>query len=148
MLILVQHTIAPLSNAENCRRYRMKNGETYRKPDALRKRESREVLKAKNPLANESRLKIQWEKKLIYREKSRTQSKENSTSSSSFKCASTRKCSLKKVVKALLKGRNKRIETVKSLAGKFDLQIKLDHKKLGRPENTLSDEEETWLSKF
>ena len=28
------------------------------------------------------------------------------------------------------------------------MRIKLDHKKLGRPENALSDEEQTWLSNF
>ena len=82
--------MAPLSNAEKCRRYRMKNTETYRKANTLKKREYRKVLKAKNPLANENRLKIQREKKIIYREKSRKQNKENPTSSSSFTCASTR----------------------------------------------------------
>ena len=56
--------------------------------------------------------------------------------------------SLKKVVKALQKRPNKRIESVKSLASKSDLRIKLDHKKQGRPENALSDEKQTWLSKF
>ena len=137
-----------LSNAEKCRRYRIKNAETYRKVDALRKREYRKALKAKNPLANENRLKIQREKKRIYHEKSRKQNKKNPTSSSSFTCASTRKSSLKKVVKALPKSPNKRIQIVKSSARKFDLGIKLDHKKLCRPEKTLSDEEQTWLSKF
>ena len=61
--------MAPLSNAEKCRRYRMKNAETYRKADALRKREYRKVLKAKYPLANENRLKIQREKKRIKKTK-------------------------------------------------------------------------------
>ena len=56
--------------------------------------------------------------------------------------------SLKKVVKALPKSPNKRIEIDKSLASKSDLGIKLDHKKQGRPENALSDEKQTWLSKF
>ena len=140
--------MASLSNAEKCRRYRMKNAETYRKADALKKRACRKVLKAKNPLVHENHLKIQREKKRIYREKSRKQNKENPTSSSSFTCASTRKRSLKKVVKALPKGPNKRIEIIKSLASKFNLRIKLDHKKLGCPENALSDEEQTWLSKF
>ena len=60
----------------------------------------------------------------------------------------TRKCSFKKVVKALPKSPNKQIEIVKSLASKFDLRIKLDHKKLSRPENELSDEKQTWPSKF
>ena len=60
--------------------------------------------------------------------------------------ASTRKRSLKKVVKALPKGPNNRIEIVKSLANKFDLRIKMDHEKLGLPENALNDEEQTWLS--
>ena len=99
-------------------------------------------------MANESRLKIQREKKRIYHEKSRKQNKENPTSLSSFTCASSRKHTLKKVVKALPKSPNKRIEIVKSLASKFDLRIKLDHKKLGRPENASSDEKQTWLSKF
>ena len=53
-----------------------------------------------------------------------------------------------KVVKALPKSPNKRIEIVKSLASKFDLWIKLDHKTLGHRENALSDEEQMWLSKF
>ena len=75
----------------------MKNAETYRKADALRKREYRKVLNAKNPLANETRLKIQREKKWIYREKSRKQNKENPTLSSSFTCASTRKRRLEKL---------------------------------------------------
>ena len=83
--------MAPLSNAEKCRCYRMKNAETYRKADALRKREYRKVLKAKSLLANENRLKIQREKKKIHREKPTKQNKENPTSSSSFTCASTRK---------------------------------------------------------
>ena len=95
--------MAPLSNAEKCRRYPMRNSEAYRKADALRKRECRKVLKAKNPLANENRLKIQREKETIYREKSRKQNKENPTSSLSFTFVSTRKRSLKKVVKALPK---------------------------------------------
>ena len=99
-------------------------------------------------MANESRLKIQREKKIIYREKSRKQNKENPTSLSSFTCASSRKHTLKKVVKTLPKSPNKWIEIVKSLASKFDLRIKLDHKKLGRPENASSDEKQTWLSKF
>ena len=60
--------MAPLFNAKKCRRYRMKNAETHRKADVLREREYHKVLKAKNPLANENRLKIQREKK-IYREK-------------------------------------------------------------------------------
>ena len=58
------------------------------------------------------------------------------------------KRSLKKVVKALPKSPKKRTEIVKFLASKFDLWIKLDHKNLGHPENALSDEEQTWLSKF
>ena len=133
--------MAPLSNAEKCRRYQTKNTESYRKAEDLRKREYRKVLKAKNPLANENSLKIKREKKRIYRKKSRKQNKENPTSSSSFTCASTRKRSLKKVAKTLPKGPNKQTEIVKSLASKFDLWIKLDHKRLGRPENALSDEE-------
>ena len=140
--------MAPLSNAEKCRGYRMKNAETYRKADALRKREYRKVSKAKNPLANENRLKLQREKKRIYDEKSRKQNKENPTSPSSFRCPATRKRSLKKVVKALPKNPKKRIKIVKSLASKFDLRIKLDNKRLGRSENALSDEEQTWLSKI
>ena len=55
---------------------------------------------------------------------------------------------LKKVVKALPKSPKKRIKIVKSLTSKFDLRIKLDNKRLGRSENALSDEEQTWLSKF
>ena len=55
--------MAPLCDVEKCRRCRMKNAETYRKAGALRKREYRKVLNAKNPLANETRLKIQREKK-------------------------------------------------------------------------------------
>ena len=35
----------------------MKNDETYRKADVLRRREYRKVLKAKSPLANENRFK-------------------------------------------------------------------------------------------
>ena len=85
----------------------MKNDETYRKTDSLRKRECCKVLKAKNPLANKNRLKIQQEIKRIYREKSRKQNKENPTSTPSFTCVSTRKCSLKKVVKAPPKSPNK-----------------------------------------
>ena len=73
------------------KRYRMKNAATYRKADALRKREYGKVLKAKSPLANENRLKIQLEEKRIYREKPRKQKEENPTSSLSFTCASTRK---------------------------------------------------------
>ena len=103
--------MASLSNAEKCRRYRMKNAETYRKADALKKRACRKVLKAKNPLVHENHLKIQREKKRIYREKSRKQNKENPTLSSSFTCVSTRKrTSLKKVVKPLPKSPNKRTE--------------------------------------
>ena len=61
--------MTPLFNDKKCRRYGMKNAETYRKADVLREREYQKVLKAKNPLANENRLKIQREKKRIYREK-------------------------------------------------------------------------------
>ena len=63
-------------------------------------------------------------------------------------CVNEEKSCLKKVVKALPKSLNKQIEIVKSLANKFYLEIKLDHQNLGRPENPLSDEEQTWLSKF
>ena len=131
---MIYQTLAPLSNAEKCRRYRMKKAETYRKADVLTKREYR---KAKNPLTNANRLKIQREKKRVYSEKSRKQNKENPTSSSSFTGASTRKRSIKKVVKALPKSPNNRIEIVKSLASKLDLRIKLDQKKPGSPENAL-----------
>ena len=73
------------------------NAETYRKADALRKREYRKILKAKNPLANENRLKIDWEKEIIYCEKSRKQNKENPTSSSSFTCTQRGNVVLKKL---------------------------------------------------
>ena len=146
---MIYQTLAPLSNAEKCRRYQIKKAETYRKADVLTKREYR---KAKNPLTNENRLKIQREKKRVYREKSRKQNKENPTSPPSFTGASTRKRSIKKVVKALpmeFKIPSNRIEIVKSLASKLDLRIKLDQKKLGSPEmHYISDEKETWLSKF
>ena len=63
-------------------------------------------------------------------------------------CVNEEKSCLKKVVKVLPKSPNKRTEIVKSLASKFDLQIKRDRENLGRPKNSLSDEEQTWLSKF
>ena len=56
--------MAPLSKAEKWRRYLMKNAETYRKAEALRKREYRKVLKGKNPLTNENRSKIQLKERV------------------------------------------------------------------------------------
>ena len=62
-------TIAPISNAEKCRRYREKHAEKYRKADALRTRKKlqRVVMKTNDSISNEMRLKIQREKKRKYR---------------------------------------------------------------------------------
>ena len=55
--------MAPLSNAEKCRRYREKYREVYSKADALRKKQKIALMKVKDPKANELRLKLQREKK-------------------------------------------------------------------------------------
>ena len=59
------------------------------------------------------------------------------------------KCrSLKEVVNALPEGPNKRNEIVQSLSQKFNLQISLRSKNLGRPENDLSEDEVEWSSQY
>ena len=75
--------MAPISNAEKCRRYREKYRDKYRKADALRKKHQRVVVK-KDPVANEILLKTQREKK-EYRErilKEKSQTNESFESSS------------------------------------------------------------------
>ena len=61
--------MAPISNAEKCRRYREKHRDKYRKADALRKKHKIAMMKVKDPKANEFRLKLQPEKKREYRKK-------------------------------------------------------------------------------
>ena len=57
--------MAPITNAEKCRRYRQRHGDKYRKADALRKKHNRVTMKINDPVANEFRLKVQREKKRI-----------------------------------------------------------------------------------
>ena len=141
--------MAPISNAEKCRRYREKHRDKYRKADALRKKHKIAMMKVKDPKANEFRLKLQPEKKREYRKKV-NEAKENQTPPSSaesyFSNKSVKCRSLKKAVVALPKSPNKRHEIVQSLSQKFSLRIKLtSNKKQGRPENELSPEETEWL---
>ena len=144
--------MAPISNAEKCRRYREKHRDEYRKADALRKKHKIAMMKVKDPKANEFRLKLQREKKREYRKKV-NEAKENQTppssAESSFSNKSVKCRSLKKSVDALPKSPNKRHEIVQSLSQKFNLRIKLtSNKKQGRPENELSPEETEWLIEF
>ena len=44
--------MAPISNAEKCRRYREKHKDEYRKADALRKKHKIAMMKVKDPKAN------------------------------------------------------------------------------------------------
>ena len=56
-----------LTNAERCKRYRTKDIEAYRKKDALNKRYGRYKLASQNPAASKKRIKVQAEKKRLYR---------------------------------------------------------------------------------
>ena len=143
-------TMAPLSNAEKCRRYQEKHREEYCKTDALRKKHKIALMKVKDLKANELRLKLQREKKRAYR-KRMNESKENQISNSaefSFSNKSVKCRSLTKVLNALLKSPNKRNEIAQSLSQKFNLRIALNSKKLGRPENYLSEDKVEWLCQF
>ena len=142
--------MAPLSNAEKCRRYRERHIHDYRKADALRKKRRVALLKAKDPSANELRLKIQREKKREYRKKvSALKSKEiqSPPESYSFSTKAIKCRSLKKAVDALPRSSNKWIEIVQSLSKKFNLRIVLN-KSPWRPSNDLSENEVEWLCKF
>ena len=143
--------MAPISNAEKCRRYREKYRDKYRKADALRKKHQRVVVK-KDPVANEIRLKTQREKKeyreRILKEKSQTNESFESSSLSSFSNKAVKGRSLKRACDALPKNPQQRSEIVQSLSKKFDLRINLSTKKLGRPGNKLCTDEIDWLSEF
>ena len=94
----------------------------YRKADALRKKHRVALMKAKDPSANELRLKIQREKKREYRKKvSPLKSKEIQSLPESYSfSAKAMKCrNLKKAVDALPRSSNKRIEIVQSLSKKI-----------------------------
>ena len=128
--------MAPLSNAEKCRRYRERHANDYRKADALRKKHRVELMKTKDPSANELRLKIQREKKPEYQKKVRAlKSKEIQSlpESSSFSNKAIKCQSLKKAVDTLHRSHNKRIEMVQSLSKKFNLPIVLNNKSPGHP---------------
>ena len=62
-------TMAPLSNAEKCRRYWENDREQCCKADALRKKHNIVLMKVKAPEANELRLKLQREKKRANRKR-------------------------------------------------------------------------------
>ena len=144
--------MAPISNAEKCRRYCEKHKVKYQKVDALRKKHQRVVMK-KDPYINEIRLKIQREKKREYRErilkeKSQTNESFKSLASSSFSNNAVKGRSLKRACDALPKNPQQRSEIVQTLKKKFDLRINLSTKKPGRPGNELCDDEIDWLSEF
>ena len=84
----------------------------YRKADALRKKHRVALMKAKDPSANELRLKIQREKKREYRKKvSALKSKEiqSPPESSCFSNKAIKCRSLKKAVDALPRSTNKQM---------------------------------------
>ena len=138
--LLFIHTLifmAPISNAEKCRRYREKHQDEYKKRDVLRKRHTIATIKVKDSVTNEIRLKIQRDKKREYRKRiNELKTKENNPPSdspnSSFSNKAVKSRSLKKVVDALPKSPNKRTEIVQSLSKKFNLRIKFMNKKPGR----------------
>ena len=66
--------MAPLSSAEKCQHYREKNQEPYPQKGILRMKNIISLLRAKNLVANEARLKIQPDKKRLYRERKREKS--------------------------------------------------------------------------
>ena len=113
--------MAPITNAEKCRRYRQRRGQKYRKVDALRKKHNRITMKINDPVANEFRLKVKIEKKREYRKRvsleiSQNQSLNSSSSStSSFSNKAVKGRSLKKACDALLKSPRKRSEIVQNL---------------------------------
>ena len=112
--------MAPISNAEKCRRYREKYRDKYRKADALRKKHQRVVVK-KDPIANEIRLKTQREKKKEYRErilqeKSQTNESFESSTLSSFSNKAVKGRILKRACDALPKNPQQRSEIVQSLS--------------------------------
>ena len=146
--------MAPITNAEKCRRYRQKHGDKHRKADALRKKHNRVIMKINDLVANEFHIKVQREKKREYRKRvsleiSQNQSLNSSSSSTtSFSNKAVKGRSLKKVGDALPKSPRKRSEIVQSLSKKFNLRINLATKKLGRPVNELSADEIEWLLEF
>ena len=112
--------MAPISNAEKCRRYREKYRDKYRKADALRKKHQRVVVK-KDPIANEIRLKTQREKKKEYRErilqeKSQTNESFESSTLYSFSNKAVKGRILKRACDALPKNPQQRSEIVQSLS--------------------------------
>ena len=144
--------MAPISNAEKCRRYREKYRDKYRKAHVLRKKHQWVVVK-KDPVANEIQLKTQREKKKEYRErilkeKSQTNKSFESSSLSLFSNKAVKGRSLKRACYALPKNPQQRSEIVRSLSKKFDLRINLSTKKPGRPGNELCTDEIDWLSEF
>ena len=146
--------MAPITNAEKCRRYRQRHGDKYRKADALRKKHNRVTMKINDPVANEFHLKVQREKKREYRKRvsleiSQNQSLNSSNSStSSFSNKAVKGRSLKKACDALPKSPRKRSEIVQDLTKKFNLRINVAAKKPGRPVNEFSADEIEWLLEF
>ena len=124
--------MAPITNAKNCRRYRQRHGDKYRKADALRKKHNRVTMKINVSL-----------------EISQNQSLNSSSSSTySFSNKAVKGRSLKKACDALPKSPRKRSEIVQSLSKKFSLRINFATKKPGRSVNKLSADEIEWLLEF
>ena len=149
--------MAPISNAEKCKRYRARHQSKYREADALRKRHGRLLLKHTNPGADAARLSDQKIKKRIYRERKKNGCIQDAATtnlpttpsigtSSAFSQRHIKSRSLRKVESVLPKSPRKNPEIVESLAKKF--QIRIQYKSTGRPKDDLKEEEKTWLIEF
>jgi len=147
----------PLTQAERAKRYRENHKTAVRERDNLRKKHQREVLKALNPGVYKERLKKQSTAKALYRtkiklreaqEKLTINTEPQSSSNSAFSHSASKARSLRKAASALPKSPCKKVEIVKSLAKQFQLKIRDHGQSVGRPKNSLTDNELEWLSVF
>ena len=147
-------SMAPVSVAERCKKYRQLHQKEYREKDALRKTHQRMIMKITNPVANEERLRIQRLKKQEYRQRIKAAKQDVATpvqepGPSAFSQHHIKSRSLQKVEKSLPKSPRKRSEIVGALVDKFQLRIKLTGKsKRGRPKNEFTTDELAWLLEF
>jgi len=142
----------PLTQAERAKRYRENHKTAVRERDNLRKKHQREVLKALNPGVYKERLKKQSTAKALYRTKIKLKltinTEPQSSSNSAFSHSASKARSLRKAASALPKSPCKKMEIVKSLAKQFQLKIRDHGQSVGRPKNSLTDNELEWLSVF
>ena len=136
--------IVPLSNAEKCRHYPRKNLVDRK---MLSGRNIKFLFKkAKDIVAKKAHLKIQREKKRLYRdckieESCNVATSCFSSSNSSFSGTAVKSRSLSKAANALPKSLHKHSEIVQGLSNKFNLRINFTKRKSDQPENELCEDE-------